>query len=126
VKSLDDNADPAARGIRAITSGLLSRDVLLQVSTRDFYAAFPTPNIPSSSRPPDPADLARHLSSPPLSSGGLLPSHDAVKIRSHARRIVSPLRPHPAISGGGFRARLRASLGPPWLIISASLQKPAN
>lgn len=38
VKSLDDNVDLAAHGTRAITSGFLSRDVLLQVSPlRDFH-----------------------------------------------------------------------------------------
>lgn len=38
VKSLDDNTDLAAHGTRAIISGLLSRDVLLQVSPlRDFH-----------------------------------------------------------------------------------------
>lgn len=50
VKSLGDNADLAARGIHVITSGLLSRDVLLQVSPRDF-SLHPPPIFRSRARP---------------------------------------------------------------------------
>lgn len=73
VKSFDDNADLAAHRTRAITSGLLSRDVLLQVSPRDFYTLLLT--------------ILRRF--PPPSS-----FHCAMRLSSvYARRVAVPLFP---------------------------------
>lgn len=107
VKSLGDNADLAARGIHVITSGLLSRDVLLQVSPRDF-SLHPPPIFRSRARFLlllfllflVLLFLLRHL----------LPLRDAVKLRLRAERVALPLI---RISTRLFSA----NLGTPWLIV---------
>ena len=68
VKSADDNVDLRRAETHAITSGLLSRDVPLQVSPRDFHSALACNPFfaPSSSFATSPR-LSLHLSSPLLS-----------------------------------------------------------